>query len=225
MLDRITQLMENLRQVSSDVAHDLRTPLLRLRNQLEQVGTVEGAARRAIEQGDALLALFASILRIAEIESGALTWSFVPTDISALARDMAESYAPALFDGGRVLTWTIDADVLVVGDRTLLAQAIINLLDNAGRHTPPGTNIELVLSCDARLAFLSIADNGPGVAHADRERILQRFVRGEASRTTPGNGLGLSLVSAVAAAHGGGVAVNDNEPGFRLLLTLPRHIQ
>lgn len=225
MLDRIAQLMENLRQVSSDVAHDLRTPLLRLRNQLEQVGTVEGAAHRAIEQGDALLTLFASILRIAEIESGALTQSFVLTNVSALARDMAESYGPALFDGGRVLSWTIDADILVIGDRTLLAQAIINLLDNAGRHTRPGTHIELVLSCDASFARLSIADNGPGVASVDRERILQRFVRGEASRTTPGNGLGLSLVAAVAAAHGGGVAVDDNEPGFRFRLTLPRHLK
>jgi signal transduction histidine kinase len=225
MLDRITRLMENLRQVSSNIAHDLRTPLLRLRNQLEQVGTMEGAAGRAIEQGDALLALFASILRIAEIESGTLTRGFMPTDVSVLATDMAESYAPALIDGGRVLTWTIADDILVIGDRTLLAQAIINLLDNAGRHTPPGTRIELALSCDAGFALLSIADDGPGVDNADYDRILQRFFRGEASRTTPGNGLGLSLVAAVAAAHGGHVAVNDNGPGFRLLLTLPRLLQ
>ncbi|WP_353205286.1 HAMP domain-containing sensor histidine kinase [Sphingomonas sp.] len=222
MLDRIGQLMENLRQVSSDVAHDLRTPLLRLRNQLEQVGTVEGAAARAIEQGDAVLALFAALLRIAEVEGGGLTRSFVLADVSALTIDIAESFAPAFADGGRRLTWSVAPGIAVLGERELIAQALVNLLDNARLHTPPGTRIEIRLSADDKTARLSVRDDGPGVPVADHARILQRFARGEASRTTPGNGLGLSLVAAVAAAHGGSVAVATNDPGLCVTLTVPK---
>lgn len=222
MLDRIGQLMDNLRQVSSDVAHDLRTPLLRLRNQLEQVGTVEGAAARAIEQGDAVLALFAALLRIAEVEGGGLTRSFVLADVSALTIDIAESFAPAFADGGRRLTWSVAPGIAVLGERELIAQALVNLLDNARLHTPPGTRIEIRLSADDKTARLSVRDDGPGVPVADHARILQRFARGEASRTTPGNGLGLSLVAAVAAAHGGSVAVATNDPGLCVTLTVPK---
>ena len=222
MLDRIAQLMDNLRQVSSDVAHDLRTPLLRLRNQLEHVGTVEGAAARAIEQGDAVLALFAALLRIAEVEGGALARTFVPVDLSFLATEIAESFAPAFDDGGRCLIWSVAPDITVLGDRELIAQALVNLLDNARLHTPPTTRIEVKMIADDTMARLSVCDDGPGVPVADHARILQRFARGEASRTTPGNGLGLSLVVAVAAAHGGTVAVADNDPGLCVTLTLPR---
>jgi signal transduction histidine kinase len=222
MLDRIVQLMENLRQVSSDVAHDLRTPLVRLRNQLELVGTVEGAAERAIAQGDTLLALFAAILRIAEVEGGTLAAGFAPVDLSALAADTCDGYHPAIADSGRSLECDIAPGTLVLGNRELLAQSIGNLLDNARVHTPAGTAIRLTLTSDGRVARLSVADEGPGIAAQDRRRILQRFVRGEASRTTPGAGLGLSLVAAVAAAHGGEVAVFDNAPGLRISITLPR---
>lgn len=222
MLDRINQLMDNLRQVSSDVAHDLRTPLLRLRNQLEQVGTVDGAAAKAIEQGDALLALFASILRIAEVESGTLSRGFVAIDLSALATDLGESYQPAFADGGRDLCWSIEDGIAVSGDRELIAQALINLLDNARIHTPPGAKVLLALEAGDDWARLSVADDGPGVPMCDHDRILQRFARGEASRTTPGNGLGLSLVAAVAAAHGGQVVVASNLPGLRVTIVLPR---
>ncbi len=222
MLDRIGQLMDNLRQVSSDVAHDLRTPLLRLRNQLEQVGTVEGAAARAIEQGDAVLALFAALLRIAEVEGGGLARTFVRVDFSFLATEVAESFAPAFADGERYLTWSVAPDIMVQGDRELIAQALVNLLDNARLHTPPGTQIQIKLIADDAGAQLSVCDDGPGVPVADHARILQRFARGEASRTTPGNGLGLSLVVAVGVAHGGTVAVTDNAPGLCVTLTLPK---
>lgn len=222
MLDRIGQLMDNLRQVSSDVAHDLRTPLLRLRNQLEQVGHVAGAAERAIEQGDAVLALFAALLRIAEVEGGALARSFVATDLTLVVTEIAESYAPAFADSGRTLSWSVAPGIVVLGDRELLAQALINLLDNARLHTPPGTPVAVSLDAEAHAAAVSVADAGPGVPPADHARILQRFARGEASRTTPGNGLGLSLVAAVTAAHGGTVAVSDNGPGLRVTLRLPR---
>lgn len=222
MLDRIGQLMDNLRQVSSDVAHDLRTPLLRLRNQLEQVGRVEGAAERAIEQGDAVLALFAALLRIAEVEGGALARGFVVTDLTLLVTEIAESYAPAFADGGRTLCWSIAPGIKVLGDRELIAQALINLLDNALLHTPARTQVTVSLGGDAHAATVSVADTGPGVPPGDHARILNRFARGEASRTTPGNGLGLSLVAAVTAAHGGTVAVTDNAPGLRVTLRLPR---
>ncbi|MDX5985528.1 sensor histidine kinase [Sphingomonas echinoides] len=222
MLDRIGQLMDNLRQVSSDVAHDLRTPLLRLRNQLEQVGQVPGAAERAIEQGDAVLALFAALLRIAEVEGGALARSFVATDMTLVVTEIAESYAPAFADSGRTLGWSVAPGITVLGDRELIAQALINLLDNALLHTPPGTPVAVSLEADAHVATVSVADAGPGVPPGDHARILQRFARGEASRTTPGNGLGLSLVAAVTAAHGGTIAVDDNRPGLRVTLRIPR---
>lgn len=222
MLDRIASLMENLRQVSSDVAHDLRTPLLRLRNQLEQVGKVDGAAQRAIEQGDELLKLFTSILRIAEVEGGGLEQGFARVDLSGLSEDVGDSFLPALTDSGHVLTWEIEPGVTVLGDRELIAQAIANVLDNARVHTPAGTNVVLTLEDADDGARLSVADNGPGVPGPDRDHILRRFYRGEASRTTPGNGLGLSLVTAVAAAHGGEVVIDAARPGLRVTIRFPR---
>lgn len=222
MLDRIAGLMENLRQVSSDVAHDLRTPLLRLRNQLEQVGSTDGAAERAIEQGDELLKLFGSILRIAEVEGGGLEQTFTRVDLSTLAEDVGDSFLPALTDSGRSLTWEVEPDTIVLGDRELLAQAIANLLDNTRVHTPTGTAVTLTLERSEEWVRLSVADNGPGVPGEHRENILRRFYRGDASRTTPGNGLGLSLVAAVAAAHGGDVAVYAAGLGLRVTIVLPR---
>lgn len=222
MLDRIAQLMENLRQVSSDVAHDLRTPLMRLRHQLEQVGTVDGAAERAIAQGDALLTLFAALLRIAEVEAGHGALAREDVDLSDLLTDVAEAYQPALEDSGHGLSWSIAPGVQVRGDRDLLGQALVNLLDNARIHTPGGTRVTIELIDVGPTAALSVSDDGPGVPEADRGRIIQRFVRGEASRTTPGNGLGLSLVNAIVAAHGGSLSINDASPGLCVSLTLPR---
>ncbi len=223
MLDRIDSLMENLRQVSSDVAHDLRTPLLRLRNQLEQVGRVQGAKQRAIELGDDLLKLFAAILRIAEVEAGDLKRSFASVDLSVLTADVAESYAPALVESGHAFKWMVAPGVAVLGDRELLAQIVANLLDNARVHTPAGTAITLTLYAEGCIARLAVTDNGPGVSAATRARLRHRFFRGEASRTTPGNGLGLSLVAAVADAHEGSVEFEDAEPGLTVIVTLPRY--
>ncbi|MDB5706690.1 MAG: sensor histidine kinase [Sphingomonas bacterium] len=229
MLDRIEQLMDNLRQVSSDVAHDLRTPLARLRNQL--AGTLDGggdaattraALERAIDQSDDLLSLFAAILRISEVEAGALARTFAPIDLSDLLTDLCDSYAPAISDGGRSLGCEIDPGIGVHGDRELIAQAVINLLDNAQRHTPPGTHIVLAVDANEDTVRLSVADDGPGVARADWPRIVRRFTRLDSSRTTPGHGLGLSLVAAIAAAHGGDVVIGDNAPGLRVTMTLPR---
>jgi signal transduction histidine kinase len=120
------------------------------------------------------------------------------------------------------LSWSVAPGITVLGDRELIAQALINLLDNARLHTPPATQTTLTLCADATTAELSVADTGPGVAEGEHARILHRFARGEASRTTPGNGLGLSLVAAVTAAHGGTITVTDNAPGLRVTLAFPR---
>lgn len=229
MLDRIVRLLDNLRQVSSDVAHDLRTPLARLRGELESAldGPADpvaqrAALKRALTQSDALLSLFAAILRIGEVEAGELARRFELLDLSVLVTDLCDSYTPAIADGGRTLTCEAEADIMVRGDRELLAQAIVNLLDNAQAHTPKGTRIALEVEAGDEWARLTVADDGPGVAEADRTRIVRRFVRLESSRTTAGHGLGLNLVAAVAAAHGGELLIHDNQPGLRATITLPR---
>lgn len=225
MLDRIAQLLDNLRQVSSDVAHDLRTPLARLRNSLEAAldGTADRAAlKSALRQSDELLSLFAAILRISEVEGGEIGRSFAPVDIVRLAVDLCETYVPAVADGGRSLSCRAIGEAIVCGDHELIAQALINLLDNAQAHTPEGTNIVVMLNSDATTVHLTVADDGPGVAAENRERIVRRFVRLEGSRSTQGHGLGLNLVAAIAAAHGGRLVIDDNAPGLRGTIVLPR---
>lgn len=223
MLDRIAGLMDNLRQVSSDVAHDLRTPLLRLRAQLERVGEDDGATERAIAHGDEILKLFGSILRIAEVEGGGLERTFSVVDLSALVEQVAGDFQPALADGGRTLSWEVRPGIAVDGDRELLAQMLSNLLDNVRVHTPVGTKARISLEGDDVSVRLSVADDGPGVEDTDRERMFRRFFRSEASRTTRGNGLGLSLVAAVATAHRGEASVGAGRPGLRVTVVLPRH--
>ena len=229
MLDRIALLLENLRQVSSDLAHDLRTPLVRMRNELERsLGEQASAAERgttierALQQSDELLALFAAILRISEVESGELVRSFRQIDLGTLVQDVCETWEPAISDGGRFLQCRTEAGITVAADQELLAQAIINLLENAQSHTPTGTAITVEMVPSNASVELTIADDGPGVATADHERIMRRFVRLDASRTNPGNGLGLNLVAAIAAMHAGSLAFSDNAPGLRATITLPR---
>jgi signal transduction histidine kinase len=226
MLDRIASLVENVRQVSTDVAHDLRTPLARLRNRLEEglsspargdMALIEDALRRV----DEVLALFAAILRIAEVEGGKIRRTFRPVDVSTLASELAESYAPAVAEGGRSLAASVASGLRVRGDPELLAQALVNLIENAQSHTPPGTSIEICAEARNGAVILAVADNGPGVPFEDRERIVERFVRLEGSRSSPGHGLGLNLVSAVAALHGGVLRFADNRPGLRAFLQLP----
>lgn len=221
MLDRIDGLMDNLRQVSSDIAHDLRKPLMRLLVQTDRLGNVEGA-ERVLELGDELLMLFSGILRIAEVEGGGIERNFERVDFSGLMAEMAESFAPAVSDGGDTIEWSVASDVSVLGNQELLAQLASNLIDNARTHTPAGTAIKLALFAEGDDAVLVVEDDGPGVSDEDRSKLLQRFFRAETSRKTPGNGLGLSLVAAVVRAHGGSVAAEDAEPGLRMVIRLPR---
>ena len=228
MLDRMGELLANLKQVSGDIAHDLRTPLSRLRQKLElgltgdpAPAAMRTAMQEALDRSDDALALLGGMLAVAEVEAGGLRLR--PFDLSALLTDLAESYAPAAEDDGRTLTAAVAPGIEVTGNRELLAQAVGNLLDNALRHTPAGTPIALSLTATATQAVLMVADSGDGIAPIDRERVLHRFVRLERSRSTPGHGLGLSLVAAAARAHGGGVCIEDNQPGTRMIVTISRN--
>lgn len=230
MLDRNQDLLDNLRNVTSGVAHELRTPLSRLRNRLESGGFEVASSRAqaavviddAIGGIDEVLALFAAILRIAEIEGGETSSRFVPVDLSQLATELAEGYAPAVSDDGRKLLWSVEPGLTVMGDRELIAQAGANLLENAQLHTPPATLIKLSLAAVGAYVCLTIKDNGQGVAKADRSRIVERFKRLETSRSKVGHGLGLSLVDAVARLHGGRLAFDDCSPGLAATIELPR---
>lgn len=225
MLDRIEGLLENLRQVSSDVAHDLRTPLTQLRTHLERgkhlsddpATLIDGA----IEQLDHALSLFSAILRIAEVEAGETRRYFTTVDMTSLATELAESFAPAVHDSGRALLWSIQPNIFVFGDRELLAQAAINLIENAQCHTPGGTVIRLTLTGVGGAVSLQVVDNGPGVSKSDLPRIVKRFARLESSRNTAGYGLGLNLVSAVAKLHGGRLLLKNDAPGLSATIELP----
>jgi signal transduction histidine kinase len=226
MLDRIEGLLDNLRQVSGDIAHDLRTPLARLRNRLERGALDPSDAgtliAEAIGQVDDVLSLFAAILRVAEVESGETKRFFEPVDLTALVTDLAESYAPAFEDQRRMFLWSIEPGLTVQGDRDLLAQAMVNLLENAQRHTPPETIVRMTASSANNSVCMQVTDNGRGVPKADLGRITKRFARLESSRNTAGHGLGLSLVSAVAKLHGGQLVLTNLAPGLSATIRIPR---
>lgn len=225
MLDRIEGLLENLQQVSSDIAHDLRTPLARLRNHLERGnrGSKEEALiPDAIRQVDEVLSLFAAILRVAEVESGETKRFFAPVDVTALLTEVAESFSLAFEDVGRTFLWSIEPDLVVNGDRDLLAQAMINLVENAQRHTPPDTIVRMTAVSAGDIVSMQVEDNGPGVPKADLGRITKRFARLESSRNTAGHGLGLSLVSAVAKLHGGRLVLRSTKSGLSATIEIPR---
>lgn len=227
MLDRMAALMENLRQVSTDVAHDLRTPLTRLCNQLERAAAGESEAERAAavhaarHQADELLEIFAALLRIAEIEGFAGQRALAPVDLSTLLDEMADTYRPDFEGDGRRLMAGVPPGLQVRGDRRLLAQAISNLLENALRHTPVGTTATLSAVSSPGAIEVTLEDDGPGVPPTDAARLFQRFARAEASRTTRGHGLGLALVRAIAAGHGGDAVLSRSENGFGVTLRLP----
>ena len=228
MLDRIEALVANLRQVTSDLAHDMRTPLARLRNRLETLRDrsrdpdCSEIAEDAVERADEVLRLFEAILRISELDGSDLKHRFAPVDLSNLVNELGEMHSPIAEDEGRSLLWTSVPDCIVHGDRELIAQALINLIENALRHTPPGSQICLTAACDAQTVTVSVSDNGPGIPEEDRKRVFERFVRLESSRSAPGHGLGLSLVQAVAHAHDATIALRDMNPGLEVALHFKR---
>ncbi len=226
MLDRIAALMESLRQVSSAIAHDLRTPLARLYQRLDTARTHAASAaeyRQAIDgailETDEILGTFAALLRIAELEAGTRRSRFRPLDLSALVLSVAEAFAPAIEEATHTLVLDVAPGIRIAGDQQILAQMVSNLLENALRHTPAGATIRLGLERAGKAVRLVVADNGPGVPASERGRIFERFYRGEQSRTTPGSGLGLSLVRAAADLHEAVLSVDDACPGLSIGVT------
>ena len=224
MLDRITGLMENVRQVSNDIAHDLRTPLSRLcrrlddaRERASSVADYERAIDGALVEAEDLLATFAALLRIAQVEAGAQRAAFRQVDLSALTETVAEAFTPVAEDDGHEFVTEIASDLSICGDQELLTQMLVNLVENALRHTPVGSRVRLsLMRTPGTNVRLTVEDDGPGVPEVERERVLLRFYRLEQSRTTPGNGLGLSLAVAVAELHGAQLTLADAQPGLRV---------
>jgi signal transduction histidine kinase len=237
MLARIEQLMAGLREVSDNIAHDLKTPLNRLRNRVEAAlrepcgePVYREALERTIEEADGLIKTFNALLSIARIEAGAGGDNREKLDVSELLRDVAELYEPVADERGLELKAQPEAPVFIRGDRQLVGQAIANLIDNAikygsaeiqKRDQTVKPEITVSAQINGAVAEIVVTDRGPGVPLPDRERVLDRFVRLEASRSEPGSGLGLSLVAAVARLHGGSLRLEDNAPGLRVILALP----
>ncbi|MCE7030346.1 sensor histidine kinase [Jiella avicenniae] len=228
MLARIEMLLSSLRQVSTDIAHDLRTPLARLRQRLDAVrrkpraaGEYEAAIDAAIEESDAAIATFHALLRIAQIEAGTRRSRFRTVDLAALVEKTAEVYEEVAADAGhRLVARDLDR-VDVEGDEELLTQLLANLIENAINHVPAPGRIEITLRRAGDRVHLDVADDGPGVPEAERAKIFRRLYRLDQSRTTPGSGLGLSLVAAIAELHGGTATALDNRPGLRIRTDMP----
>jgi signal transduction histidine kinase len=228
MLERIAKLMDGVRQVSNAIAHDLRTPITRARARLEDAALHAGSeaelragVERAVSDLDNVTAVFQALMRIAEIEVGARRSAFAEVDLGPLLADLAELYGAVAEENGLSLVLEVPDTLTILGDRDLLQQAVANLLDNAIKFSPDGGRIALRAARVDRFVSLSVADQGPGIPEADRPRATERFFRGETARSTPGSGLGLALVQAVALLHEGSLSLEDAHPGLRATLRLP----
>lgn len=216
-----------IRQVSSDIAHDLKTPIQRVAVHLEDLSNREELAPpardlvdRARSELDGVVSVFRSLLQIAQIESGTPKSAFAPLDLAELVCTCVELYEPAASDSGHDLSADIGSETPpIVGDRNLLLQLLANLIENALRHTPEGSAIRVELNRQPKGVVLSVADTGPGIPDAETENVLQRLYRLDRSRMTPGSGLGLNFVSVVARLHGANLVLQDNAPGLRIEIT------
>ncbi len=228
MLDRIATLMQGMRDVTDDIAHDMRKPISRMRSRIELAlmgpRDAEGYREvlvRTIEEADEIVTMFNALLTIATTESGTPGDHFEELDLAQVVRSAVEIYEPLAEDAGLTLELDADQPVKLSGNPHLITQALANLLDNVIKYAPGSGSVAVELSSDGSVAALSVADSGPGIPDSFRDRALDRFSRAETSRTTPGSGLGLSLVRAVAQLHGGTVVIRDNDPGLRVTLRLP----
>lgn len=233
MLDRIERLMLGLKQVSDNIAHDLKTPLTRLRNRVDSAlaqarsdEEYREALQATIEEADHLIRTFNALLMIARVEAGSSDAEFRSVDVVAVARDVFDLYEPLAEEAGVEITLTLPESAVISGNRELVGQALANLVDNAIKYSAEAAEdkarIDIAISEEAGRVVLSVADNGAGIASQDRARATKRFVRLEESRSKPGAGLGLSLVAAVAQLHGGALRLEDNAPGLRAMIELPR---
>jgi signal transduction histidine kinase len=226
MLARIEQLFDSVRRVSDNIAHELRTPLTRLRASMEEIPHAPleervGLLEEAIAEVDRLQTTFDALLRIARIESGRHQFQPTDVDISALLRDAVDFYAPEAEDRDLVLSVAVADRLRVRGDRDMLFQAVLNILDNGIKFSPRGGRLT-VSAEDLDGPTIAIADTGPGIPAADRQRVFERFYRGEASFDVRGAGLGLALVAAVAELHGSKISLSSAEPGLRVVWEFPR---
>ncbi len=237
MLERIEALMGGLKQVSDNIAHDLKTPLTRLRNRCEQTlrnarsdGDYRAALESTIAESDELIRTFDALLMIARAESGHARDNMTEFDAAEIARDVGELYEPLAEQNGLALKVEAPVAAPVRGNRELVSQALANLIDNAIKYAGPdaskinGAPAEVVIKAGAEgeRITLTVEDRGPGIAESERCRVVERFVRLEQSRSQPGSGLGLSLAAAVARLHGGELRLEDNQPGLRSVIALPR---
>jgi signal transduction histidine kinase len=229
MLDHIERLIHGISDVSNSIAHDLRTPLAELRSRLEELTLTRpepaetfAEIEAAVADVDRVMRTFAALLRLAELDTGARRSGFVQVDAARVAAEVVEFYEPAAEQKGVAFSFQAEGVAPVAGDPVLLAQALSNLIDNSLKCVPERGAIRVCVAkrADGSVA-IEVADNGPGIAAADRPRVTERFYRGDASRGTPGVGLGLSIVDAVAKLHGGVLELLDNHPGLRAQMVLP----